>query len=142
MTYLLDADWCIDYLSDIRAARALFPTLARSGIAISIVTQIELYTGVYSGPVPDRAQRQLRTFLRAMRTFPLTQRVVRRTARLRAHLRAQRAPIKHRALDLIVAATALEHDLTLVSSNVRDYQDIPGLRLLSPRTGDTLQNPP
>ena len=37
--------------------------------------------------------------------------------------------VKARALDLINAAIALEHDLTLVTRNVRDYQDIPGLHL-------------
>ncbi len=36
--------------------------------------------------------------------------------------------------DLLIAATALEHDLTLVTRNVRDFEDIEGLRLLNPWT--------
>jgi tRNA(fMet)-specific endonuclease VapC len=141
MRYLLDADWCIDYLANIRAARRLYPTLIRDGVVVSVVTEIELLTVAYGGPDPATAIRQLRGFLRAVTRLLLNQRVVQRTARLRARLRSRNAPIKHRAYDLIVAATALEYDLTLVSSNVRDYQDIPGLTLLNPRTGQTRQNP-
>jgi predicted nucleic acid-binding protein len=38
--------------------------------------------------------------------------------------------VRQRALDLIIAATALEHDLTLVTRNREDFQDIPGLQTL------------
>ncbi len=34
--------------------------------------------------------------------------------------------------DLFLAATALEHNLTLVTRNTRDFADIPGLQLLNP----------
>ena len=135
MKYLLDADWSIDYLSGVRAARALFPTLAADGAALSRITLIELYTGIHGSPDPRRAERELRTFLRALTIIPLNHRVVLRTARLRYDLRSQNRPIKTRAYDLIVAATALEYGLTLVSSNVRDYQDIPDLMLYNPRAG-------
>ena len=32
-------------------------------------------------------------------------------------------------MDLLIACTALEHDLTLVTANVRDFAHIPNLRL-------------
>jgi tRNA(fMet)-specific endonuclease VapC len=32
-------------------------------------------------------------------------------------------------IDLLIASVALHHDLTLVMHNVRDFQNIPGLRL-------------
>ncbi len=37
--------------------------------------------------------------------------------------------VKPRALDLVIAATAFEHGLTLVTQNRDDYKDIPGLKL-------------
>ncbi|HEV2109285.1 MAG TPA: hypothetical protein VGR16_13570 [Thermomicrobiales bacterium] len=37
--------------------------------------------------------------------------------------------VDHRALDLFIAATAIEHGLSLVARNTRDYADIPGLVL-------------
>lgn len=42
--------------------------------------------------------------------------------------------VQHRAYALIVAATALVHGMTLVTSNTRDYSDIPSLRLLDTRS--------
>ena len=59
----------------------------------------------------------------------LTIPIAERCARLRETLRLQGKRVNQRALDLIVAATALEHDLTLVPRNVADYRDIPGLNL-------------
>ena len=32
-------------------------------------------------------------------------------------------------VDLMIAAVALVHDLTLVTNNTKDFQNIPGLRL-------------
>lgn len=58
-----------------------------------------------------------------------------RTARLRRELLDRKLPIQHRAYDLITAATALAYALMLVTSNTRDFADIPELTLLDPRTG-------
>jgi len=46
-------------------------------------------------------------------------------------LKSEQKRVKSRALDLINAAIALEHDLTLVTRNVEDYKDIPDLNLYS-----------
>jgi predicted nucleic acid-binding protein len=35
-------------------------------------------------------------------------------------------------VDMLIAATALEHDLTLVTRNLSDFRGIPGLRLENP----------
>jgi predicted nucleic acid-binding protein len=40
-----------------------------------------------------------------------------------------RKAVKARALDLMNAAIALEHDLILVTRNIEDYKDIPDLKL-------------
>lgn len=133
MTYLLDADWIIDYLSGQQRAHALFPSLLAGGIAISVMTRIELWTGVPGSADPVKAARELRRFLRAVSVIPLNRTVEQQVVQLRSHLRAHNLPIKHRAYDLIVAATALAYDLTLVTSNTRDYQDVPNLKRLNPR---------
>ena len=99
---------------------------------MSIVTVIELYHGVYTSRDPQRAERGLRAFLRDVRILPVTRGVALRTARVRADLQRRGLPFKHRAIDLIVAATALVYDLTLVTSNARDYQDIAAIRRREP----------
>src|SRR5581483_10334903 len=108
MEYLIDADWSIDYLTGRPSAHVLFPTLRQGGLAASIITSIELYTGVYGDRDPKQSERELRMFLRVVKVLPISHRVMLTTARL-------------------------HHDLTLVTSNIRDYQDIPNLKLLHSR---------
>lgn len=45
------------------------------------------------------------------------------------HLSGQGKRVRQRALDLLIAATAIEHNLTLVTRNQADYRDVPGLML-------------
>ena len=137
MRYLLDADSIIDYLALRPGALAAFPQLLRDGAAVSGTTAIELFTGVYGARDPQTAERQLRVFLRSVTVLPLNRRVILQTARLRRDLLDRKLSIQHRAYDLITAATALAYDLTLVTSNERDFADIPGLIRFDPRTGRT-----
>jgi predicted nucleic acid-binding protein len=133
MNYLADADFIIDHFNNLATARSLLPRLLREGTGVSIVTQIELYEGVFRSRNPRQAERDLRAFLRGVTLLPLTRVVALRTARVRAELRGRGRPVQHRAFDLIVAATALEYGLTLVTSNSRDYSDIRRLRVLNSR---------
>ncbi|MCL4458714.1 MAG: type II toxin-antitoxin system VapC family toxin [Chloroflexi bacterium] len=55
--------------------------------------------------------------------------MAKRNGQIRGEPRRQRRQITQRAFDLLIAATALEHDLTLVTHNFDDYSDIPNLKL-------------
>src|SRR2546423_1474512 len=129
MPYLVDSDWVIPYLhGDSDAVRHL-EQLAPQGIGISIITYLEVYDGLAREPDSRQAEADLQAFLTTVPIFPLTLAVARRCASLRQSLRAQGKRVGSRALDLIVAATAMEHGLTLVTRNTADYRDIPGLEL-------------
>jgi predicted nucleic acid-binding protein len=52
-----------------------------------------------------------------------------RSARVRADLTSQNRRVRSRALDLIIAATAIERRPTLVTGNKSDYREIAGLSL-------------
>jgi predicted nucleic acid-binding protein len=140
MTYLTDATFVIDALRGQAYAAQLVPTLLADGLALSIITHMELWDGVYGNPNRQVAARRLRAFLRPITLLPFTPRVSQRTAHLRRELRRRGRPLQQRALDILVAGTALHHGLTVVTSDT-DYDDIPGLRLLDPRTGQRRQNP-
>jgi tRNA(fMet)-specific endonuclease VapC len=135
MKYLLDADATIDHLSGEPGAGALISTLARDDLGLGATTLVELYTGVYRSDDPIAAERELRTFLRTVTILPLTRRVIERAARIRADLLDRNLAIRTRAYDILAAAFALEHGLTLVTSNTRDYRGITGLTQLDTRTG-------
>ena len=127
MAYLVDSDWVIDYLSGVPDALELLDRLADEGIAISIVTYMEIYQGVERSDNLTTAERQLSAFLDSVPLLPISPAVARRCASLRETLRRQGKRVNNRALDLLIAATAIEHDLTLVTRNLQDYGDIPGL---------------
>jgi predicted nucleic acid-binding protein len=110
MTYLIDATYVIDFFRGQPYARSLYPTLVGDGLSLSIITHMELWEGVYGNPDPQAAARQLWQFLRPPRILPFPRRVPQRTAQLRREMRRRRLPLEQRALDILIAGTALAHD--------------------------------
>jgi tRNA(fMet)-specific endonuclease VapC len=129
MPYLVDTDVLIDRLAGEQQATQLLDRLADDGIAISIVTYMEVYQGVLRTPDREAAERQLDDGLSSIPVLPLSRSVARRCAGLRETLKSERKRVNQRALDLIIAATAIEYQLTLVTRNLNDYADIAGLVL-------------
>ena len=127
MSYLVDSDYVADWLKGRPDAVRLLTTLRTDGLAISVITYGEIYEGVYYGRDPAAAERGFRQFLRAVTVLPTTRTIMRRFARLRGDLRALGQLIGD--MDLLIAATALAADLTLVTRNRRHFARIPDLRL-------------
>jgi tRNA(fMet)-specific endonuclease VapC len=128
MTHLIDSDWVADYLKGYRAAVQLLTGLPPDGLSISIITYGEVYEGIYFGHAPKQHEADFLRFVRGVTVLPVSRLVARRFARIRGTLRAQGALIP--APDLLIAATALTYDLTLVTRNRRHFDRITGLTLL------------
>ena len=129
MAYLIDSDIVIDLLSDDPVALQLLDRLADTGLSISMITYMEVYQGTLVSPDPHAAQVKLDAFLDGVPIAPISDGVARRCALLRTQLQQEGKRVRSRALDLLIAATALEHGLTLVTHNLDDYGDIPELSL-------------
>ena len=129
MPYLIDTDLIIDHLGNVPRATELLARLAPEGVAISVVTYMEAWQGVLRSPAPEDARQRFEVLLSALPVLPFSEAVARRTAHLREDLRRAGRNPRRRALDLMIAATALEHEFTLVTRYVGDYRDIPGLEL-------------
>jgi tRNA(fMet)-specific endonuclease VapC len=129
MSYLIDSDWMIDLLSEVPKAVELLDELSEDNVAITVITYMEVYQGIMRSPVPGEAQEKFEALLEGVVVLPLSLAVARRCARLRNHLKQRGKRVNARALDLLIAATALEHNLTLVTRNTHDYSDIPDLKL-------------
>jgi tRNA(fMet)-specific endonuclease VapC len=132
MPYLVDSNIVIDNLLAVPTISALLEQLALEGIAISIVTYMEAFQGIYHSPDPQKAREKVETFLVGVLILPFSFAVAERCARLRETLKSQNKRVNSRALDLIIAATALEYNLTLVTKNTDDFKDIPDLPLTHP----------
>lgn len=88
---------------------------------------MEALHGILRRPELDVARQTLESFIEDVPKLPVTRNVAERCAQVRAALTLQQRRVRPRALDLIIAATALEYGLTLVTRNLDDYRDIPGL---------------
>ena len=101
-------------------------------MAISVITYAEVSEGVDSGRTSHRQSTGWRDFLQFVDVIPVdvdvAVAVADRFASIRAALRSRGTLIPD--MDLLIAATAMEHDLTLVTGNVRHFGRIPDLRLL------------
>lgn len=127
MTYLVDTDWVIDFLKGKQIAVDLLGRLSEEGIVISIITYGEVYEGIYFGGRQQTAELGFGQFLQIADVVSLTQPIMRRFARLRGELRQHGQKISD--TDLLIAATALEHNLILVTRNTSHFERIPNLEL-------------
>lgn len=133
MPYLIDTDWAIDYLLGQDDAVDLLQRLRGDRIGISVITYMEVVEGIRGGREARTALLGFGAFLRGTRVFAIGRPIAERAALVRVNIRAAGRGVDHRALDLLIAATAIEHDLILVTRNIRHYDDIPELRLLPSR---------
>jgi len=129
MKYLIDTDWVIDHIQGVPTAIDLISSLVPDGIAISIITFLEIYEGIYTSATPKESEQLVRVFLQTIPVLPLNRTVAKRTALIRAELRRKGRSVRQRAFDIVIAATALTYDLTLVTRNIADYRAVGGLKL-------------
>jgi predicted nucleic acid-binding protein len=111
---LVDTDVLVDHL---RGARRLLPAGHR--IAYSVITRCELFAG------SNTDERLIGALLEPFAELGVDRAIAERAGRLRRG-RSIRTP------DALIAATALEHGLRLLTRNRRDFETIPGLRLEAP----------
>lgn len=130
MKYLVDSDWLIDALAGVSSAANALTRLASDGVATSIIAVGEIYDGAYGFPDPAAEIERYRRYLMGFTVLGLSEPVMATFARVRSSLRSQGMLIPD--LDLLIAATALMHNLTLLTRNVRHYQRIAGITLYQP----------
>jgi len=131
MTHLVDSDWVADWLTGKSQAVQLLSSLGRDGLAISLITYGEIYEGIYYGKDPRKSKQVFQRFLRGVDVLPLTKPIMQRFARIRGELRHQGRLLSDP--DILIAATALHHDLILITRNLSHFQRIPDLKLYEPR---------
>jgi len=127
MHYLLDTTWVIFGLINERAAVDLIDTLMADGVAVSMVTSMEAYQGTLRETTSEAERAAFARFFATVPILPFSAPVARRCAELRHQLKQQGKRVNSRAMDLIIAATALDYGLELVTRNTSDDDDVPGL---------------
>ncbi len=126
--YLLDTDWVIDLLNNQASAVHALPAMAAEGVAISIITYGELFEGAFYARDRSAALAALQHVLDGVQILTISTPIAERFGVLRGSM-----PRNHRQqvgdFDLLIAATAITHELVLATRNLRDFHLIPGVSL-------------
>ena len=131
---LLDTDTLSEVMKtrDPQVRQSAQQYLARYGrFTFSIITRYEILRGLKA----KEAIRQIEAFeqrCRGSNVLPLTDEIVVRAADIYADLRRRGQLISD--ADILIAATALIHSLTLVTENTAHFRRIPGLSIESWRS--------
>jgi tRNA(fMet)-specific endonuclease VapC len=126
VTFLLDTDLCSAHMR--RPSRLAHRFIQFTGqLAIPTVVLAELYAGAFKHPTPGRLLILIADLLPEVTVLDFDPRCAERFGRVRGGLLQQGISVS--SMDLMIASVALVHDLTLVTHNTADFQNIPDLRL-------------
>jgi predicted nucleic acid-binding protein len=123
MTYLPDTNILVDVLNDKNDRRKLLRKLVVEGhrLACCAVTVAEVFAGMRPHEAPHTDQ-----FLSSLVWYDASRKIARHAGRLRLDWARQGTTLS--LADTLIAATVIEHGLTLITSNPTHFP-MPGLAL-------------
>ena len=124
---LCDTDILIEFYKNNSAIVEELRAIGQSALAVSVITQAELYFGALNKPELFRIRRHLGLIQR----YPLDTVISERFIDL-----METYSLSHGLAipDALIAATALVHSRELFTLNTRDFRFIAGLSLYVPKT--------
>lgn len=129
MSYLLDTNVCIAILNETSArieGRILKELRASSRLSVSSVSAFELWYGVAKSARRESNTRKLATFLGSwVQLLSFDDEDAKVAGELRALLETTGRPIGQ--YDLLIAAQAQRHKVTLVTANTKEFGQVKGL---------------
>jgi tRNA(fMet)-specific endonuclease VapC len=128
MKYLLDTNTCIRYLN--RRSESIIHRMdveSPDDIVVCSVTRAELIFGAMKSNNPEKTRAKQREFLEPLATLSFNDAAAEHYGRIRARLETAGTPIGPN--DLLIAAIALTHDLTIVTHNTREFSRVDGLKI-------------
>ena len=127
MRFLLDTDICVFWLRGHEPVRKHLTTINPATIAISVITLAELRYGADCSARPAGNHRAVDDFISALMLLGIDPETAGAFGKIKAQLRKEGNLIED--FDLLIAATAQMHNLTLVTNNWSHFSRIPDLRL-------------
>ena|SRR5271157_2491613 len=127
MSFLLDTNVCSEHLR--RPSGLSHRFIQHAGrLYLPTIVLGELLAWAYRRPNPDSLLQSIADLRTEVELLVYDERSAEQFGRLRGTLRRQGIAVS--VPDLMIAAVALVHDLTLVTHNTADFQRIPDLRLV------------
>jgi len=130
MRFLLDTNICI-YIIKQKPPKVFdkFQTLTLSDVGVSSITVAELEYGAYKSQRQEQNRAALSQFLIPLEILPFDERATQTYGQIRAELERRGTVIG--SMDMLIASQAISLGLTLVTNNVRELSQIPGLTLVN-----------
>lgn len=133
MGVLIDTCIWIDVQRGLLAPAQIVAVTGNEPVFISPVTIAEMKLGAECAPTPALRQQRLAGITRlrnkpVLRIDEITGEII---GSLAAQLKQAGRTHRPRVQDLWLASQAIQHDLAFLTSNRKDFEDIPGLQLLT-----------
>ncbi len=125
MSYLVDTSWIVEHIRGNQDFTERLDAFSGEGLAVSVVSVAELYEGAFRSNNTTRNIRSIRDFLDTVVVLGIDDDICMSFGREMARL--SRVGMIMGDLDLLIAATALQHDLTLLTLD-SDFERVEGLR--------------
>ena len=125
--YALDTNTLIYFFRQTGHIAVHLKQIPAKQIHIPSVVWLELEYGLLRSNRPEAQRRGMDTALRAYSMVDFDCESAQAAAMIKHTLEAAGSPIGH--FDLLIAGTALAHDLTLVTRNTREFERVPGLKI-------------
>lgn len=126
MKYLLDTNICIYYMKGRFELDRKFELLELSSLFISEITLAELKFGVANSLNPERNAKALDNFLSGVQILPIFD-ALDVYANEKARLRSSGQIVDE--FDLLIGASAVANDLTLVTNNEKHFERLNGISI-------------
>jgi tRNA(fMet)-specific endonuclease VapC len=127
MTFMLDTNTCIYALRRHTGVLDRLLAESRADVVLSVVTEAELRAGAAKSASPTRTLRSLESFLDPFTILEFASADAIAYAQVRAKLERAGTPIG--TIDTLIAGHAVARELTLVTSNEREFRRVAGLRV-------------
>lgn len=127
MSFLIDTDICSAHLRHPSKLASRFQQYY-GRLHLSVITVGELRAWAFRKGSPLSRRQDLDDLLRVVVVLEMNQAIADRFGVLSASLIDSGTPMPQ--LDMFIAATALEHQLIVVTHNTRHFASIPGLQIV------------
>ena len=125
--FVLDTNSLIYYFKGLgNVAATLLQTPPRD-IGIPSIVLYELEVGISKSTAPEKRSKQLAVLTSVVNVLPFGVQEAKQAAQIRAALESRGQPIG--PYDILIAATALANQATLVTHNLREFGRIRGLQV-------------
>ncbi len=126
--YLLDTNACIALINNPDSpVYTRFAQVKPSQIRLCAIVKAELLFGAMKSQQREKSLQILRKFFAGTKSMDFNDGAAQKFGEIKAHLQQQGTLIG--PFDTLIAAIALEHDLTLVTHNIREFARVPDLQL-------------